>query len=111
MRTNFPPGFLETFVEMANDRQNRMRGMSDEAAMQHVKNVVAANQIVIGVWQDATIPSGVGMHIIKGNRTLSAIIASGVPENARISAVPCPNYEQALAAEKVLGDGRPEAQQ
>ena len=111
MRTNFPPGFLETFVDkMANDRQNRMRGMSDEAAMQHVKNVVAANQIVIGVWQDATIPSGVGMHIIKGNRTLSAIIASGVPERTDF-AVPCPNYEQALAAEKVLGDGRPEAQQ
>jgi hypothetical protein len=96
----------------ANEHREAMRGMTEEEALQFVKRVINDAEIVWGVYQDATQPYGVGVHIIKGRRALSTISKSGqfvgkdFGFKLRFSAIPCDCLEQAVATEQVLGDGQ-----
>jgi hypothetical protein len=58
--------FTRMMIELANQRQLAMRGMSKHAAFRYLKTIVADAEVVIGIWQDASEPSGVGLHVIKG---------------------------------------------
>jgi hypothetical protein len=99
-------------TDVANEHRKEMRGMSEKEALQFVKRVISDAEIVWGVYQDATQPNGVGIHIIKGRRALSTIVGSeqfvgkDFAFPIRMSAVPCDCLEQAVATEQVLGDGK-----
>ena len=99
-------------TDVANEHTKEMRGMTEKEALQFVNRVIDDAEIVWGVYQDATQPNGVGLHIIKGRRALSTIIESGqfvgkgFAFEMRMSAVPCNGLEQAVATEQVLGDGK-----
>jgi hypothetical protein len=99
-------------TDVANKHREEMRGMSEKEALQFVNQVINGAEIVWGVYQDATQPNGVGIHIIKGRRALSTIVGSeqfvgkGFAFEMRMSAVPCNDLEQAVATEQVLGDGK-----
>jgi hypothetical protein len=99
-------------TDVANEHAKEMQGMTDKEALQFVKRVIEDAEIVWGVYQDATQPNGVGMHIIKGRRALSTIseagqfVGKGFAFEMRMSAVPCTCLEQAVATEQVLGDGK-----
>jgi hypothetical protein len=94
-------------VAMANSHLERMSaaGMSEGEAFAYVKNVIDSHQVVVGVWQDSSEPDGVDMHVIKGMNTLAGILMSGASADVKISAVPCVSYDQAVAAQELLGDG------
>jgi hypothetical protein len=92
-------------LERANAHTSAMQGMKEKSAFAYVRSVIDANQIVFGVYQDASEPDGVGMHVIKGIREIQAVMASGRPEGYQTDAVPCTSLEQAIAAEQKLGDG------
>ena len=52
--------------------------MSEKAPMDHVKTVIADNDIVFGIWQDASESNGVGVLVIKGNRELQAVLIRSI---------------------------------
>ena len=93
--------FTCMMIELANQRQLAMRGMSRRAAFRYVETIIADAEFVIGVWQD---PSGVGLHVIKGLRHLMTATANGEPARVSVEAVPCTDREQAVAAEQRFGD-------
>ena len=97
---------VRLMTERANAHQDAMRGMSDKAATKYVREIVADNDVVFGVWQEPAAPYGVGIRPIKGRQWLEAITTSGVPEMLRLNAVPCAEEAQAVAAEQVFGKDR-----
>jgi hypothetical protein len=99
--------FIESATKIANAHQGAMRGMNGSAALEYVRKVIADNDIVTGIWQEPTAPHGVGIRTIKGQRWLQAIVASGASEKLRVSAIPCVDEEQAVAAERMFGDSKP----
>jgi hypothetical protein len=96
--------FTCMMIELANQRQLAMRGMSRRAAFRYVETIVADAEVVIGVWQDPSEPNGVGLHVIKGLRHLMTATASGEPARVSVEALPCIDREQAVAAEQRFGD-------
>jgi hypothetical protein len=97
---------IRFMTEHANAHQDAMRGMSEKAAMKYVREIVADNDVVFGVWQESAAPYGVGIRPIKGRQWLEAITTSGVPETLRLNAVPYAEEAQAVAAEQVFGKDR-----
>jgi hypothetical protein len=95
--------YVRAFAEQANKQQVAMRGMTSKERFQHVKAILAENDVVVGVFQEPTVPYGVGTSLIKGEETLERIMKSGVAERLRVNAIPCIDLEQAVAARKVLG--------
>jgi hypothetical protein len=99
-------------TDLANEHAKEMQGMTDKEALQFVKRVINDAEVVWGVYQDATQPNGVGLHIIKGRRALSTIskseqfVGKGFSFEMRFSAIRCDCLEQAIATEQVLGDGQ-----
>jgi hypothetical protein len=94
-------------TDIANGHQIAMRGMSGQAALAYVKDIIDNATIVIGIYQDVTSPNGVGMHVIKGAPELQAVVASGKTDQFAAASIPCIDLEQAIAAEQKLGDGLP----
>ena len=81
-----------------------------------VKRIIAENELVFGIWTDPKEPLGVDTLVIKGERRLSAIAASGnpappdaakfaPPNGMKMSAVPCASCEQAVVLRRQFGDG------
>jgi hypothetical protein len=99
-----PADFVHYLTERANHHHAAMAGMNGTAAFAYVENVVASNDVVFGVYQDAGAPFGVGLYPIKGRRHLEAVKASGSNAELRTDAVPCIEEEQAIAAEQRFGD-------
>jgi hypothetical protein len=97
-------GFTRIMIELANLRQLAMREMSRRAADLYVETIVADADVVIGIWEDAREPSGVGLHVIKGLRHLMTATAGGEPAGVHVDAVPCTDREQAVTAEQRFGD-------
>jgi hypothetical protein len=95
-------------TELANANHSEMQGMSKRAAMRFVREILADNEVVFGIWQDFAEPNGVGMLVVKGIAHLRDSIAHGFPIKVKISAVPCVCHEQALALRQVHGD-KPDA--
>jgi hypothetical protein len=92
-------------VEQANYHRERMKRLSQSEMGAFLKRLIDENDIAWGIFQDVAAPGGFGFHLIKGRRTLEAVVASGKAENLRVSAVPCIKKELAVAAEKTWGDG------
>jgi hypothetical protein len=97
--------FVDELTNIANHHGEIMRGMTEKAATDHVKSVIADNDIVFGIWEDESEANGVGVLVIKGDRELQACTASDQCIPSRISAVPCTEHDQAVAAKETLGDG------
>jgi hypothetical protein len=62
-------------------------------------------KVVVGVWQDADEPDGVGMYV-KGDRKLRTVITEQKTGTFRVAAIPCECYEQAVALKEVAGEPR-----
>jgi hypothetical protein len=58
--------FVQRIVDMANRSDAIMDGTTGL-----VPKLLAANQIVYGVWQDSAEPYGVGLLIIKGEKPIA----------------------------------------
>jgi hypothetical protein len=104
--TSNTEALLRRMTEIANKHHAEMEGMSEEQAAAFVQRIIDGAAIVFGVFLDAEALTGVGMHIIKGDRVLQAIVASGEAADLTFTAVPCSSPEQAVAVERVWGDGR-----
>jgi hypothetical protein len=96
--------FTRMMIELANRRRLAMRGMSKRAAFRYLETIVADAEVGIGIWQDASEPNSVGLHVIKGLWHLMTNTASGEPARVRVDAVPCIDREQAVAAGQRFGD-------
>jgi hypothetical protein len=101
--------FARVVVSCLWDSHAEMKGMTATKTKAFVLKILADNEIVFGVWQDADEPNGIGVLLIKGKARLEAslrdVCASGVfVITTKVSAVPCACYEQALALQQAYGD-------
>jgi hypothetical protein len=87
-------------VDMANANLGKLDGTTAP-----IREIIEGHDVVFGVWQDLTQPDGVDMLLIKGSRACREVIASGSAARVKISAIPCECYEQAIAAQRAVGDG------
>jgi hypothetical protein len=94
------PEDIARMVEKANANAALMNGTDDM-----VMKIIAENDVVWGVWQDATQRDGVGLHLIKGRHPLKITPASSLP-GIRVSAIPCAGYGDAVAKRRDIGDGK-----
>jgi hypothetical protein len=90
--------FMRRLVKMTNENITRLDGTTEP-----IKRMFEEGAIVIGVWQDASRPYGVGTLVLKGAKLLMETITSGQPVNAHISAIPCECLEQAIASKEKFG--------
>jgi hypothetical protein len=88
----------KTAVELANATLPLMDG-----TMEPIRKIIAENEVVLAVWQDATSENGVDMLIVKGQQKLREI-ASSKPAKVRMSAIHCIEREQAFALVDMLGE-------
>src|SRR5262249_8886265 len=56
----------QRLAAMANAIRDEMQGMSPKQAMRLVREILANNEVVFGLWQDPARLDGVGMTVIKG---------------------------------------------
>ena len=75
---DLPAEFVGQLVEMANANDAIMDG-----TMRPVMEMIAANDVVWGVWQDATEPGGVGLLIVKGANRMRQIVDRCQPGHSR----------------------------
>jgi hypothetical protein len=90
---------LRCLVEKANKNMHLMDG-----TLEPVKRLPEGAEIAVGVYQDPTERYGVGYLVLKGGKLLRECVASGENIAARVTAIPCGSYEQAVVAKEVLGD-------
>ncbi len=88
------------FVILANQSQVEIQRNGIAA----VEKIMKGNRVVVGVWQDASEPSGVGILVVKGEPHLRKVITNGKAEKVGLGAVSCVNLEQAMALGRMLGD-------
>jgi hypothetical protein len=94
------PEEIARVVKKANANATLMDG-SDDTVMQ----IIAENDVVWGVWQDATQRDGVGLHLIKGRHALKITPANSL-QTIRVSAIPCAGYGDAVGRRRDYGDGK-----
>ena len=87
---------MRHLVDMANANNAQMDGTTEP-----VKRLIDSADIVYAVWPKKR--GGVSTLILKGERMLREIVASGRPMTQSISAIKCVNLEQALAAKQAFG--------
>jgi hypothetical protein len=90
-------------TEMIVEKANEVRLLLD-GAMAQIQRLINDNDLVFAVWQDRTAPQGVGTDIIKGRKLLAEISLSGQPRTLKWTAIPCVEYEQAVALRQYIGD-------
>jgi hypothetical protein len=93
-------------VECANAHTEAMQGMNTTEALDYVRAVIDSNEVVFGVYPNASEPDGVGMRPIKGIADIWDVADSHSPERFLMNAVPCIEEAQAIAAARVLGDDK-----
>jgi hypothetical protein len=87
----------------------RLKRMADgnkplmDGTTRPVKKIIKTADLVFGIWRDASAPDGVGRLIIKGEKALREVIASGKTVRMRTTAIWCANAEHAAAAKRVFG--------
>jgi len=104
--------FRAEIIALAKENYRLLDGTTDP-----IKQIVRDNEIVFGVFPDPSSEDGAGLCIIKGNKRLASIAGGGsAPDGSfplfgpsgaqkvKIGAIPCGDYEQAVAARKVFGD-------
>ena len=89
---------MRQLVEMTNQNIARLDGTTGP-----IKRMFEENEIVFGVWQDASKPHGIDFLVLKGAKLLLESVASNQAVTARTSAIPCECLEQAIAAKQVFG--------
>jgi hypothetical protein len=67
-----------------------------------LKQMLAEADLAFGVFNDAHDPRGVGMTIIKGEQALLAIQEEKTSANLKLIAIPCQEYEEAIAMKTVF---------
>jgi hypothetical protein len=98
---DLPANFAEGLVDMANANDAIMDG-----TMKPVMELIASNDVVFGIWQDSAEPGAVATLIVKGENRLRDIIAIGVSQQSRITAIKCTDAEQAEALRQHVGTDR-----
>jgi hypothetical protein len=99
------PDFVRWLVDTANEMKVQLGATKSEYIVwSTIKRAFAEADIVIGVWQDADEPYGVGILLLKGSKLLNEISANGVERDATMTALPCNSREQAIAVYGVFGD-------
>jgi hypothetical protein len=98
--------FYDALATMAEKLRRTITALVDGERFQYVQRRVADSEIVFGVWPDAQGTGGFGFHLIKGRRHLAAVMAE-LPDELTTAAIPCVGAEQAIAAEQLWGDQRP----
>jgi hypothetical protein len=96
--------FVRLITARANAHQYAMRGMTPDAAFKYIGQIVADNDVVIGLFPDLAEPHGVGAYLIKGRRRLEALWSGGITEDLDCDAVPCVELDDAISAERRFGD-------
>jgi len=89
----------QRLTALANDVAPLLDGTTEP-----IKAIIAENDVVFGVWQDASESDGVGIHVIKGQTRLSAIASGHVAKDLKVGAIPCACQEQAIACQETLGE-------
>ena len=106
MMTENEENFACEMAALANKQMEEMRGMTEEQTALHVKRTIDAAQIGWGVYQDDSERGGIGLHVIKGIRTMQAVVAWGEEAAFVTDAIPCIGLDQAIAAAETWGGGR-----
>jgi hypothetical protein len=96
--------FFAALADMAEALRHSIIPLSAEERTEYVNWLAIESEIVFGVWPDPKGVGGFGFQLIKGQRHLPAITAFGVPDEIKITAIPCVGYEQAVAAKDVWGE-------
>ena len=88
-------------VSMANENVELMDGTTAP-----VKKLIEDHELVYGIWQDDTMPDGIGVHVIKGKRQIMEAMTSGdgAAVATSVTAIGCDCLEQAVAAQQAFGD-------
>ena len=100
MAEHLPAELIRTLVAMANAND-----ASTDGSMRPVMELLDANDVVFGVWQDSTAPD-VWTHLIKGANRLREIISNGASVKCRVTAITCLELEQAEALRVFAGTDR-----
>jgi hypothetical protein len=74
-----------------------------DGAAGSIKEIIADNDVVFGVFPDADASFGFGMHLIKGRRLLAESMTGGGIIRVRASAILCDSAEIAQAAAQKFG--------
>lgn len=88
-------------VDMANANEANMDGTTGP-----VLELIAANDVVFGVWPDSAEPEGVGYLIIKGLNLVRESAVTDVTRKIRMTAIKCVEAEQAVALQEHVGTDR-----
>ena len=97
--------FLKQFEQKMIIAATGNRQLMD-GTMGPVYAICDAEDIVFGVWPDATKPTGFEMKAIKGDAVMKFVLATGVAQSFGFSAIPCTCHDQAEALRRVLLDRR-----
>jgi hypothetical protein len=95
--------FLTALADMAEALRLAIIPMSNRERGQLVTRIVADNQMVFGVWPDADQPDGFGVQVIKGEALMPPLEGFELPDEIRVTAIPCVGLEQAIAARDAWG--------
>jgi len=90
----------ENLVATANRNREKMDGTTGP-----VKQLIAEADVVFCVWSDSREADGVGTLLIKGRRTLGALVSKSETQSVVIEALPCDSAEMAAAALLSFGEG------
>jgi hypothetical protein len=90
----------ELSLEMLVDMANANAGLT----MGEVRDLVAAHDVVVVVWQDVRSPNNVGRLAIKGANLLRQACASQTNIQARTTALPAMDSDYAQALLEVVGE-------
>ena len=91
--------FVREMVDAANNNQDLMDGTTAP-----IKEIIAGADLVLGIWQDATKPYGVNLHVIKGQGHMRDGAYNNVTKRLRCTAIKCIDLEQAVAAQQMFGE-------
>ena len=97
MAKRLPAGITHRLVDMAN---------ANDATMRPVMELIAANDVVVGMSRDSTQPDGVGLLIVKGANRLREIVATVASGECSITAIKRAAYEHAEALRQHIGVDR-----
>jgi hypothetical protein len=77
-----------------------------DGTMTPVHQIIAENEVVFAAWQDARVPDGVGMLLIKGANRIRDVFAAEKDAAVRMSAIKTINADQAEELRQFLGYDR-----
>lgn len=92
-------------IASAKELRPLLISLGEKGAMEQVKKIIEANDLVLGVFPDGRERDGYRLLLIKGATSLERAIRKGIPDRLKLVGIPCLDASQAEAARQVLGDG------